>query len=50
MIYNACQMGIRVDINDLALHTLMSVTEYASKILKKEDDIPVMNAREFRKS
>lgn len=33
LIYWACQNGITVNLSDLALHTLMSVNEYASKIL-----------------
>ncbi len=51
MIYNACQIGINVNINDLAFHTLMAVNDYAGRLLKdKENEVPAMGAREFRKS
>ena len=50
MIYNACQIGINVNFNDLAFHTLMAVTEYAGKLLKDDNEVPAMSAREFRKS
>ena len=49
MIYNACQIGINVNLSDLALHTLMAVNNYASKLIG-DKEIPAMGAREFRKS
>ena len=51
MIYNACQIGINVNINDLALHTLMAVNRYAGDLIKEDkNEVPAMSAREFRKS
>ena len=51
MIYNACQIGINIDINQLGFHTLMALNEYAGKLLdNKENEVPAMSAREFRKS
>lgn len=49
MIYNACQIGIRVDLQDLALHTLMAVNEYASGLLDSKEDIPVTDIAGLRK-
>lgn len=33
LIYGACQLGVKVNIEDLAVHTLLSVTEYAAKVM-----------------
>lgn len=47
MIYNACQVGINVNFNDLAFHTLMAVTEYAGKLLKDDNEVPAMSLNEY---
>lgn len=50
MIYNACQMGIQVNINDLSFHTLMAVNEYAGSLIGDKNEVPAQSIREFRKN
>lgn len=48
LIYNACQMGIKVDLNDLAPHTFIDVHEYASDLLNHKE--PAVDFSTLRKS
>lgn len=50
MIYNACQIGIKVNISDLSFHTLMAVTEYAGSLIDDKEKVPAQSMREFRQS
>ena len=33
LIYGACQIGMHVDIDDMALHTLLDVNSYAASVM-----------------
>lgn len=50
MLFNALQLGIRVNLEDLAVHTFMDLTEYAGKIYGGKDDSPSMNFGDMRKA
>ena len=49
MIYNACQIGVRVNLEDLSFHTLMSLNEYASNLLDDKNTAPVTDFASLRK-
>ena len=54
MVYNACQIGVNVNLSDLSLHTLMAVNEYAAKLLSndpkdKNSLLPKQSLRDIRK-
>ena len=36
MVYNACQIGVNVNLSDLSLHTLMEVSDYAAQLLETD--------------
>lgn len=48
LIYNACQMGVKVDLNDLSPHTFIDLHEYATKLLNNEQ--PAVDFATLRKS
>lgn len=49
MIYNACQIGIRVNLEDLSFHTLIALNEYASNLLDDKNTTPATDIASLRK-
>ena len=51
MVYNACQIGINVNLSDLSIHPLMEVNEYAAQLLKNDGkpETPKESLRDIRK-
>lgn len=49
MIYNACQIGIKVNLEDLAFHTLTALNEYASNLLDDKNTTPATDIASLRK-
>lgn len=53
LIYGACQIGMTINADDIALHTLIAVSEYAAKMLNvnsKSNDVEPMSFSQLRNS
>nr|DAU61038.1 MAG TPA: hypothetical protein [Caudoviricetes sp.] len=53
MIYNACQIGLKVNVEDLALHTLLDVSDFAASLVnqsKKNENVTPMSFSELCKA
>lgn len=51
MIYNAGQIGLNINLSDLAFHTYFDLSNYVAKILKEDnkEEVPAQSISELRK-
>lgn len=53
LIYNACQIGLNISLNDLAFHTFVDLNNYVAKLVSTDDkntDVPTTSIDDLRKS
>lgn len=52
MIYDACQIGIAIPLQDIAVHTYMDLNNFVAKMLKNNGkaELPKQSMADFTKS
>lgn len=50
MLFNALQLGVRVDLSDLAFHTFMDLSDFAGKVYGGKEAVKPMSLSELRKN